>query len=210
MKNMIVSVDLETHEKNQQRTHDKVEWGGTMRLDRNTGLLTEESVQRGQEYDEIKIPPGDAQFHTHPAECNDNVCALGVPSVNDLMGFADAATNHETLVHLIYSRDGVYSMLLTTQLRAALKYDPAYGTRWKRFARKKLCQFRRKNIVTESNYEVFREKWVQLAGSLGFDLKTFAPFQVPTFEILWNNSTIEGTPDIAALIGPRAFIELFN
>jgi hypothetical protein len=112
-----VSFDKKTWERIQKSVDSKREFGGNLIFDKTNKLL---SIKRHSEvhgeYDNVVIPHAGYEFHTHPAHCNNGICALGIPSVADIIIHLEDV-NSKTLSHMIFERAGMWIMIPSLRLR---------------------------------------------------------------------------------------------
>ena len=165
---MIVKIDPKIHRRNKELTNKCVEYGGTLEWCDDRKHFGHKTLASG-EYNSVAIPKGQIQFHTHPNKCNDEVCAMGVPSIHDLFGYADAVVRKETDMHCIYSKDGVYCIMLRPEIKRALK-DKRFRKIWRDTAESNLATFRSQQDVTEDSYDDFKSNWINLAKGQGFEI----------------------------------------
>ena len=182
---MIVRIAPEVHRRNRALTKKMVEYGGTFKWS-NVGKEYIHDTLRSGQYNSVAIPEGEVQFHTHPSKCKDDVCAMGVPSIKDLFGYAEAVMKGETKVHCIYSKEGTYCIMLRPEIRRALK-DPRFRKIWRDTAESNLADFRSKQDITAATYDKFKRSWTNLARGQGFEIN-FKP-------IADESSTFEFTPE---------------
>ena len=167
-----VRIDPRIHARNEKYTHEMAEYGGTMDLNPTTGLIDHRTVSSDGVYNNVKVPEGLVQFHTHPRDCQRTVCTMGVPSIEDLLGFANAVIRGDTLVHVLYSREGPYVLMLQPEVRRMLQSNttqllPA----WLDIVEEELAAYKIAHPVTKSTYDEWRHGWIQKARSEGFDIQ---------------------------------------
>jgi hypothetical protein len=145
------------------------------------------------EYAQITIPRGVVEFHTHPATCSADACAVALPSAKDLInimvGFRDGVQGH-----MVYSQDGVYLVRLGDALaRLACADDPVGCCRLQRH----LCEINErmeglharfiKELEGASSegraYAAHRARWMEAARALGFDVDLLPLDREPQLEI---------------------------
>jgi hypothetical protein len=165
---VIIKIDPAVHLRNKNLTNKCVEYGGTLEWADDRRHFGHKTLTSGK-YNSVAIPKGQIQFHTHPNKCTDEVCAMGIPSIHDLFGYADAVVRGETDVHCIYSKDGVYCMMLRPEIKRAMK-DKRFRRIWRDTAESNLARFRGKHDVTEDTYDDFKTSWINLARGQGFEI----------------------------------------
>jgi len=176
----MIQVDPEIHQRNENYVHDMVEHGGTLKMNNNHTLFIHDFVTSGN-YTSVPIPPGIVQFHSHPSKCNDNICAMSVPSVSDLIGFAKATLNDETKLHMIYTKDGTYVMMLSQHFKKVLQSDKNFARLWLNKVEYDLKFFRNKVRINKTNYIQFKEDWKNFILKHGIKLLFLPIGTVPTF-----------------------------
>ena len=200
---MIIRIDPSVHTRNKDLTDKMVEYGGTLEWDRDRRLFVHGTLTSG-EYDKVAIPSGAVQFHTHPKKCTDEVCAMGVPSIRDLFGYADAVLRGETNIHCIYSKEGTYCILLRPEIRRALR-DSRFRGIWRDTAETNLAKYRAKTEITEETYQKFRREWINLARGQGFAI-SFQPngAKSSTFRFTLSPRDVAGTATALHSMGTGA------
>ncbi len=188
MKPAIVRVDPEIHRRNENYTHEMIEFGGIMDYNPSTNYIDHKSVFSNGLYNNVVVPRGLVQFHTHPQQCKQNACAMGVPSIEDLLGFASAVVRGETLIHALYSADGTYVMMLQPEVRRMLESDATnFLPVWLDVVEEDLARFKVQNPVTRATYDRWKFGWIEQARSVGFDIQHWAPGNPPSVHIYSDN-----------------------
>ena len=78
----IYRVDRTSHDKLMSLVNENFEVGGSMK--RLGKTVTIDTIHTTGQYDEVAIPFGLVQFHSHPRFCTTERCALPIPSASDL------------------------------------------------------------------------------------------------------------------------------
>jgi len=158
-----------------------VEYGGTLKLNETTKMLDIDNWHKGRAYDKIEIPAGLVQFHTHPKTCSPTKCTLGIPSASDLKGFANAAANKDALAHLVYSIDGVYSVMMHPRYLKAIQYDKKFADHFCDLSSLNFGALTNSFLRERAAYPQFQEKWIQTANQAGFKVRLTPLTVTPAF-----------------------------
>ncbi len=177
---VIVQVNAATHAKLMRLVDEPVEYGGALKIDENKQLIIER-FHTISKYDEVPIPPGFVQFHTHPRACDFKLkkCTLSIPSGADLVGFAKAFANGDTIAHLIYTRDGVYIIMLDGMCSQRVRTDPIFRDHMLRGATRIFTEAIRQVRQNPGDYDI--ESWIVLANDSGFNIQWILPHEIPKF-----------------------------
>lgn len=165
--------------------NEQVEYGGIMepRFDSKTLNLTH--WNRGKHYDAVSIPAGVVQWHTHPRACTPTRCTLGIPSGPDLAGFAGAMARGDSLMHLVYSADGIYAIVVDDSYLDAMKADKEFFKHFQTLANTNFNaitgDYINSDNHTDSDYKAFRNKWIAMANSSGFRVRLYENGVTPVF-----------------------------
>lgn len=155
------------------------EFGGNFKFDHNTRTLSIDpaTIVRG-EHDNVTIPHGRYEFHTHPAKCKGTACALGIPSVADIKIHLEDV-NTDNFANFVFEKDGMWIMTPSLFLRGSGKQDMLQAAQ--KHASKMIQLLKtisHKNYATR--YESFRNEWLETAKSKGIHMR-FIP---------WNNDGV--------------------
>ena len=175
-----IAIDANVHRTIEMNIHKRQEVGGTLKLVGN--VLVVDATHPGK-FASVVVPRGIVQFHTHPSQCNGRLCTLGIPSVQDVMGFVDAFMRDEVLIHCLYSADGCYCMSITPARASAVrKRRLAITSNLKSFFGTFDAQ-----SMTPGSYAAFRENWIALIRSQGIAIRLYQRNVVPRFELEFQN-----------------------
>jgi hypothetical protein len=162
----------------QARGHiqETFESGGNLQFDSSGDLIPRESTT-GQ-YSRIVMPRAIVDWHSHPAKCKKDSCALGIPSPADGKNIVIGALSGSN-GHFIFAKEGTYALRVADwKLEQIwenkcdiLQFLADIDSEWDSLHR----QFIRKAF----NYNVYVEKWLQLATQIGFDVHLFPPNEEP-------------------------------
>lgn len=180
---MTYAVHEDVHKRLTNLLNEMVEYGGTLKLNRASGTLDLHDWRKGDHYDEIGIPPGPIQWHTHPKSCSATRCTLGIPSGPDLAGFAKAAASGGSLAHLVYSGDGVYAIIMDPSYLQAMKNDSAFVDKFCAATSANFNTISSNYIKDRVDYPAFRDKWLSTANASGFGIKLFPLTRRPALMI---------------------------
>lgn len=178
------SIQRNVHQHLVSLLNEPVEYGGTLKYNKETLSFDLASWRRGMFYDEVDIPVGIVQWHTHPRNCSPSRCTLGIPSGPDLAGFARAATSGKCLAHLIYSKDGIYAILMDPRYLHAMKRDANFAHQFGSLSQKNFNSINehfanRKDL----NYARFKTQWLETANRSGFKIRLFPLTEPPCFRL---------------------------
>lgn len=180
--NMIVSVNPDTHKR---ITHlmqtSPVEYGGTLKFNAMTHTLDIDKESPQGIYDQVNIPAGLVQFHTHQQLCTATKCTIPLPSATDLKSFATAVANKDTLVHLIYSEDGVYSILMQPRFLHALQNEKGFVNKFCSLSDTTFNAVTDHFLANRDDYPRFQKEWMQISNVAGFNIRLTALDTAPTF-----------------------------
>lgn len=153
------------------------ERGGNLQLD-TKGQLHQNQTVTGK-YSQIVMPRSIVDWHSHPAKCRKNVCALGIPSPADIKNVFIGALSGSN-GHMVVSKEGIYAIRVADQTLERLwnnnceiihflaEIDSQFDALHAKFIRKKF------------NYPTYVKQWLELAHSIGFDVTLF-PHDVEPF-----------------------------
>ena len=192
---MKVRINPRTHANNERLVRDEmVEYGGIMDLTGEREVGYKGQPRKGV-YNNVDVPKGLVQFHTHPAGCQKVVCTMGVPSIEDLLGFANAVIRGDTLIHVLYSREGTYVIMLQPEVRRILSANnSAILQPWLDIVEESLAKYKVTHPVTYHTYDDWREGWIHKAMDEGFDIQHWAIGVPPTLHIYSNRFDSTTTP----------------
>lgn len=156
----------------------QTETGGTLELNTHRQSLDIAEWRHGKAYDTVSIPPGLLQFHTHLKNCSATRCTLGIPSAGDLKSFALAAANKHTMGHLVYSDEGVYSILMQPRFLKALRHDKRFADKFAKLSESNFNAITQNFIKHRTNYRTFQQHWMKAANAAGFKIR-LTPLQIP-------------------------------
>ena len=176
-----IPVHADVHSKLVELLDEPVEYGGTLKLNKHTGTLDLARWQKGLRYDEVGIPAGLVQWHTHPRNCSPTRCTLGIPSGPDLAGFAKAAINNEALAHLVYSADGVYGILVDPVFLRMAQTDKQFADKFTQMSQTNFNAITEDYVVRRVNYPEFQNRWFDMVNTSGFKVKLFPVSKRPAF-----------------------------
>ena len=166
--------------------NEPVEYGGTLSLNVYTKTLNLATCNRSNTYNTVDIPNGNIQWHTHPNKCSKTRCTLGIPSGDDLVGFANTAMHNNALAHLVYSADGVYAILMEPMFLRMMKHDVHFKKRFIKLGADNFNAFthafiENNNPENKHAYITFRNKWLNEINQAGFKVKLFPLNTSPVF-----------------------------
>jgi hypothetical protein len=177
------------HNANRERVRKLQEHGGAAHIDWT-------SVQQGQRvvfregktvkggYDYIDIPRALIDWHSHPGSCKSkNVCALGVPSPDDMRNvFIGAFAG--SLGHLVYAKEGTFTIQLEPPFVARhrdafLADDRAFKRAAKEVKEAFRAVYDQYFNDRSIKYADYRRLWVAEAKRRGFKVRLFAGERKP-------------------------------
>jgi len=158
------------------------EFGGNFFYDKQTNSLKiDDSTVVHGEFDNVVIPHGRYEFHTHPSKCKGSVCALGIPSVADIVIHLEDV-NKDTLAHFVFEKHGMWVMTPSTTLRGEGK-DVKRAIAHVHEMKNTLSS----RTGTIEEYETLRNKWLHSSKRIGIRM-VFIPhtikMQSPIFNAL--------------------------
>jgi len=183
-----VSVHPLCHQQLVALLDEPVEYGGTLALNVTQNTLDLSFFRKGKNYDEISIPAGYIQFHTHPRKCSATRCTLGIPSSYDLVGFANTATQDGTRAHLVYSADGVYAIILDPRYAAQMKRDARFKQKFMTQSQQMFNAMTQQYMQHRTDYAGFRDKWLATVNKSGFKVRLYPLSSRPAFRV---NATVD-------------------
>lgn len=178
-----VAVHPLCHQRMVELLDEPVEYGGTLALNAAQKTLDLSSFHKGKEYDEIAIPPGYIQWHTHPRKCSPTRCTLALPSSYDLTGFAKTAIQNGTRAHLIYSADGVYAIILDPRYAHHMKRDSRFKRKFMDQSQQRFSAMTKQYIQNKADYSGFRNKWLDAVNTAGFKVRLYPLTSRPAFQV---------------------------
>lgn len=178
-----VSVHPLCHQRLIDLLDEPVEYGGTLALNEAQNSLDLSFFRRGEEYDEVSIPAGYIQWHTHPRKCSPTRCTLAIPSSYDLVGFANTAIQNGTRAHLVYSADGVYAIILDPQYAARMRLDPRFKQKFMAQSLERFNAMTQQYMANRTDYDGFRDKWLDAVNKAGFRVRLYPLSSRPAFRI---------------------------
>lgn len=161
------------------------EYGGNFKYNResNTLSIDKNSIVRGQ-HDNVTIPHGMYEFHTHPAVCDNGKCALGIPSTQDIKIHLEDM-NSDCYTHFVFEKDGMWLMIPSTALRGHQNKQMLAMAHKKAAAMVSMLTSLSMSNYTQE-YIKLRNQWIQVARNIGVHMQ-FVPYvdpsESPTFSI---------------------------
>ena len=124
------------------------------------------------EVDNVTIPHGPYEFHTHPSLCTNGRCALGIPSVADIIIHLEDV-NTDNLANIVFEKDGVWLMIPSAHLRGAAKTHLVKNA--KKHTEKMLQLLSQFNMHDYANsYKKLATRWLHEAHKVGIHM-VFVP-----------------------------------
>eukprot|EP00899_Mesostigma_viride_P005821 jgi/Mesvir1/1523/Mv14506-RA.1 len=164
------------------------ELGGTFRYDFGKGRLFNPTVTKFGHSNDVEIPHGVFEWHTHPQKCGMKECSLSSPSDTDVgVVLNDAQT--ENLGHFVFSRHGTFVMSLSPNLVVALKRDKRLAKQiQKQFTllqRQFSLRFNRSRSEGEKDESEMwhQDEWMALAERFGIVVGYFKYPALPSMKI---------------------------
>ena len=161
------------------------EYGGNFIYNResNTLSIDKGTIVRGQ-HDNVTIPHGMYEFHTHPAVCDKGKCALGIPSTQDIKIHLEDM-NSDCYTHFVFEKDGMWLLIPSTVLRGGENKQMLAMAHKKAEAMVSML-----TSLSLSNYKQeyvkLRNQWIRVAQSIGVHMQ-FVPYmdlsESPMFSI---------------------------
>ena len=178
-----VHIDPVVHARIERAIHRPVEVGGTFKLSSPGGsrTLVLDQITNNGKFNSVPIPKGLVQFHTHPAECQNFVCTVGMPSIQDLIEFAKASMRGEALAHCIYSKDGTYC--IQTRLSRVCRWNIQSCLEYARMQLRAMFVYYDPVTTVGDQYTRFRTEWAALASSHGIVTRFWPRGQVPRMNL---------------------------
>lgn len=183
-----VSVHPLCHQRLVELLDEPVEYGGTLALNEPQNSLELSFFRKGNAYDEISIPPGFIQWHTHPRKCSPTRCTLAIPSSHDLVAFINTAIQNDTRAHLVYSADGVYAIILDPHIAAQMKRNASFKQIFTTQSQQRFNAMTQQYMADRPNYSEFRDKWLDTVNKSGFRVRLYPLSSRPAFRV---NATID-------------------
>ena len=157
----------------QKEIRKKKEFGGNLEYDPKTNSLKiiKSTIVRG-EVDNVTIPHGPYEFHTHPALCHHGKCALGIPSTADIIIHLEDV-NSDNLANIVFEKDGIWVMVPSTRLRGS--HNQKYVDSAKKHVQKMtkmLMQLNAFNVA--SRYDNLAKKWIQSSRQVGIHMNFYS------------------------------------
>jgi hypothetical protein len=175
----------------------RIEHGGDTRLNFDSGFILPASEQTGT-FANVDLHRGIVDWHTHPDKCLDeDTCTIGLPSPSDMANVAIGASMGNQ-AHLVYSREGTYTIQMTQLERRKLLSDAKYAREYPAHVDRVLSKvFRKFGKVPHEKfkggrmtaaqgkqfYAQFTDEYTAAAEKLGFIMKLFPGDMVPVVNI---------------------------
>ena len=174
---MIITVNLNDHNNLLALISENREFGGSFNLIGNSLVIGKIGTENS--YNRVEIPSGIVQFHTHP-DCVGNRCSLSIPSAQDLIGFMKAFFRGDTLVHLLYTVDGIY-IIMINKVFIRSNHSQKYINQFCKTLRK-LLDSKINNIYNgKERYNPYN--WINCANKNGFDIRLVSKNMPPKMKI---------------------------
>jgi len=180
---IVVKVKPEHHKTLSNLVNHIYEIGGAFKLNSFNGELSFDKIYTIRKYDEVDIPIGIVQFHTHPSPCVDFRCALPIPSVADVIGFTRSCLRRETIAHIVYTIRGAYLILLTEKIRDLCRKNRSHKEIFLRNTEDHLSDIVQQYKENLGPFDSFQNRWLNVVHHLGFDVRVFELNTVPYFRL---------------------------
>ena len=180
----LFKVDAAVHAERRKMVHDTKEHGGNFALDMAKGILTAGVLDNGA-YAKIQMTRGFVDWHSHPAKCKADQCALGVPSPQDIHQIIVGAV-YRSLGHLVYAKEGCYFIQLKPKLVDLLRCNyPRMQKYIEDMTRvsDKLHSFFLKRKFPYKMYPVY---WIKLMKICGLTILFFKDDTLPKFTLYFD------------------------
>lgn len=177
--------------------NSKVEHGGDSHLNFDTGFIMPASEQTGS-FANVDLHRGIVDWHTHPDTClRDDTCTIGLPSPSDMANVAIGARMGNQ-AHMVYSREGTYTIQLQPLERRKMMGDANYARKFPehvnsvllkvfaKYGRIPLEKFKDGKMTAAQGkrfYSEFTDEYTVEAEKLGFIVKLFPGDAVPVINI---------------------------
>jgi hypothetical protein len=150
--------------------------GGNLRINERKKLEPLELTEG--KYSSIIIPRALVDFHTHPARCSKNVCALGIPSPSDVKNLV-VGTLEGSFCHFVFSKEGIYSLRIGQDLLLFLKQSSCNVLKYLDDIQTIYDKLHNKMMRNKVKYPTYVKYWLDLTRKLGVEVTLFTHKEVP-------------------------------
>jgi len=168
-----VTIEKKSWDRIIKAVNSKNEFGGNFFYDKKTNSLKiEDSTTVRGKFDNVTIPHGKFEFHTHPSLCDGKICALGIPSPADIIIHLEDV-NRETMCHFVFEKSGTWLQISSVKLRGKGKKLALQGAMNRAHDMEKILIM---HSATDPESKL-RKRWIQAARGVGICM-IFVPHTV--------------------------------
>jgi hypothetical protein len=129
-------------------------------------------------FNKIILPRSLVDYHSHPSKCRADACALGIPSPADIKNVV-VGTLNGSVNHLIFSKEGVYSVRLQDDILFTIKKSKCHATAYLDWIQKHYDSLHRKFVRTRMPYNQYVQQWLEHTNWLGFEVDFYPDGTTP-------------------------------
>lgn len=169
------TVDPEFHMQSRQYVHDIVEHGGNFKTNYHQKQIQANQTVHSTSFNQLEMPNGAFEWHSHPGKCHKGQCTLGLPSVMDLDNIFELSF-YRPIIHLVYAKEGTYvirvkpSVLEELETKGGDKAICQHRCRLKRILMDLHSQYVKNKT---RSYKEHCERWLNACNELGFQIELF-------------------------------------
>ncbi len=145
------------------------EHGGSLKVVEREKLLVIDNTHSQGDTHSVVIPCSRIEWHTHPKKCTKNVCALALPSSEDMKLCLIRGKTKKCEVHFVYTYLGIF-VIYCIQSSKTVKKDPVSCEQ----EIESYWQSHKKDFESEKlTIDDYLPKWISKINSLGFVVEFF-------------------------------------
>jgi hypothetical protein len=194
MKAMTYTIDPDFHADCAKGVKHPREFGGIPLLNPLTRTIELGGKKvNSKQYAGIDMDRGVVEWHSHPAPCHGNECAIALPSPRDIINVM-AGSLDGVQAHMVYCNDGVYTIKVGAALLQKMRSGGVCTLR-KEQCRVATALTALHNRYAESPeiYAKYRKVWLKGVNQLGLEVELTPPGQRPRIEL---DNIVEHNPHI--------------
>jgi hypothetical protein len=170
----LFTIDPKFHKKSREYVQDIIEHGGNLKVNYHTKQVKENTTVHSKAFNQLEMPNGPFEWHSHPGKCHKGQCTLGLPSVMDLENIFELSFSRPIL-HLVYAKEGTYVIRVKPEILKDLesKGDDAICAH-KCLLKETLMGLHKQYTQSKTKtYKEHRDLWLQKSNELGFFIELF-------------------------------------
>lgn len=155
------------------------EHGGNFNVSEQNNLLVIDKTHTNHKSHSVAVKCSRVEWHTHPKKCIKDVCALALPSSDDIQICLSRGLQKKCEVHFVYTYIGVF-VIYCIESAKRVKLDPYQcGNEINNYWKNHKSDFENNRLKIE-DYSV---KWLSKMKELGFVIDFFNSSQHPTCKL---------------------------